>query len=81
MAKKLDKIVIVDIEATCWEKETPAGMESDIIEIGVCLLDVQTGEISANKGIIVKPERSILSDFCTNLTTNSQQRLRHGTLR
>ena len=69
MAKKLDKIVVVDIEATCWENKTPENMESDIIEIGICLLDVQTGEISDNKGIIVKPERSTISDFCTELTT------------
>ncbi len=69
MAKKLDKIVIVDIEATCWENKTPEGMESDIIEIGICLLDVHSGEISDNRGIIVTPERSSVSPFCTELTT------------
>jgi len=40
MAKKLDKIIIVDIEATCWDKSVPVGMESDIIERGICLLDL-----------------------------------------
>ena len=69
MAKKLDKIVVVDIEATCWENKTPENMESDIIEVGICLLDVETGEITDNRGIIVKPERSTVSDFCTELTT------------
>lgn len=69
MAKKLDKIVVVDIESTCWEGAPPQGMESDIIEIGVCLLDVHSGEITENKGIMVKPERSEISAFCTELTT------------
>lgn len=69
MAKTLDKILVVDVEATCWEGANPVGMENDIIEIGVSLLDVDTGEISANKGILVKPERSVISPFCTELTT------------
>lgn len=69
MAKKLDKIVIIDLEATCWNGPTPEGMVNEIIEIGVCLLDVYTGEITDNRGIIVKPERSVISEFCTELTT------------
>lgn len=69
MARKLDKVLIVDIEATCWESANPEGMENDIIEIGICLLDINTGEISENKGILVKPERSTISPFCTSLTT------------
>lgn len=69
MAKKLDKILIVDIEATCWEGGAPEGEESDIIEIGICLLDVNTGEITENQGILVKPERSTIGSFCTSLTT------------
>ncbi|MBB2149719.1 3'-5' exonuclease [Pedobacter gandavensis] len=71
MANKLDKIVIVDIEATCWNTGQPKGMESDIIEVGVCLLDIRTGEISENRGILVRPERSEISTFCTELTTIS----------
>lgn len=69
MARKLDKIVVVDIEATCWERKAPDNMESDIIEIGICLLDVHSGEISDNRGILVQPERSVISPFCTELTT------------
>jgi len=69
MAKLLDKITVVDIEATCWNGNPPEGMISDIIEIGICLLDVKTGEISDSRGILVKPERSTISEFCTELTT------------
>lgn len=69
MAKKLDKILVVDIEATCWNGPNPPGMKNDIIEIGICLLDIHTGDITDNRGIIVKPERSEVSEFCTELTT------------
>lgn len=73
MAKQLDKILVIDIEATCWQDKAPEGMESDIIEIGVCLLDIHSGEITENRGIIVKPERSVVSAFCTELTTITPQ--------
>ncbi|GGI29552.1 3'-5' exonuclease [Pedobacter mendelii] len=69
MAKILDKIIVLDLEATCWEGNNPEGMDSDIIEIGICLLDIKTGEITDNRGILVKPERSTVSEFCTELTT------------
>jgi len=69
MARKLDQILVVDIESTCWQGKAPDNMVSDIIEIGICLLDVQTGNITENQGIIVKPERSTVSPFCTELTS------------
>jgi inhibitor of KinA sporulation pathway (predicted exonuclease) len=73
MAKLLDKITVVDIEATCWNGNPPEGMTSDIIEIGICLLDVQTGEITENRGLLVKPEHSTISPFCTELTTSTPE--------
>lgn len=73
MAKKLDKILIVDVEATCWQGKIPDGMENEIIEIGICLLDVKSGEISDNRGILVKPEKSVVSPFCTELTTITKE--------
>jgi inhibitor of KinA sporulation pathway (predicted exonuclease) len=69
MARRLDKIVVVDVESTCWEGSIPEGVESDIIEVGICLLDTKTGKISDNQGIMVIPERSDISPFCTELTT------------
>jgi inhibitor of KinA sporulation pathway (predicted exonuclease) len=78
MAQKLDKILVVDIEATCWETKNPEGMENDIIEIGICLLDIHTGEISDSKGILVKPERSTVSEFCTQLTTLTASQIEAG---
>ena len=69
MAKELDKIVVIDVEATCWEGKIPGGMDNEIIEIGICLLDIRNGEITDNRGILVKPDRSEISPFCTTLTT------------
>ena len=67
-----NKIIIIDIEATCWNGKIPPGQRSEIIEFGICILDIDTGEISQNEGILVKPERSTISPFCTELTTITQ---------
>lgn len=44
--KTTDNILIIDLEATCWEDRPPRGQESEIIEIGVCIMDAKTGKIS-----------------------------------
>ncbi|WP_442266552.1 exonuclease domain-containing protein [Tenacibaculum sp. ZS6-P6] len=72
MKLKRNKIIVIDIEATCWNGKIPPGKTSEIIEFGICELDTETGEISRNKGILVKPERSEVSPFCTELTTITQ---------
>ncbi|MBQ4820723.1 3'-5' exonuclease [Aquimarina sp. MMG016] len=73
--KTINTIIIIDLEATCWNGPVPAGQVSEIIEIGICLLDTETGAISKNQGILVKPERSEVSPFCTELTTITQELL------
>jgi inhibitor of KinA sporulation pathway (predicted exonuclease) len=40
----LDKIVVVDLEATYWEKRE-RNQIMEVIEIGVCLLDIVSGPI------------------------------------
>jgi inhibitor of KinA sporulation pathway (predicted exonuclease) len=73
MPSKFDKIIVVDIEATCYDKGTePPGFVSEIIEVGVCLLDVATLERSDKQSIYVKPTRSVVSPFCTQLTGITQ---------
>jgi len=68
----LDKIVVVDIETTCWEKRQ-RGQVMEVIEIGVCLLDTGSGEVSGTQSILVKPVYSEVSEFCTKLTTLSRE--------
>ena len=73
-----DKIIIIDIEATCWEKEAPVDQESDIIEIGLAVLNIKTGEIEENTSYLITPERSTVSAFCTKLTGWTQEKVNHG---
>ena len=63
------KIIVIDLEATCWEGNPPPGEISEIIEIGICVLDQATGVIDKNRGILIKPVHSAISPFCTQLTT------------
>ena len=78
MKRRLDKILVVDLEATCWEGEPPAGESSEIIEIGLCVLNVATGERTDTQGILVNPERSTMSDYCRMLTTITPEMLEGG---
>jgi len=73
--KTTDKIIIIDLEATCWQSAVPQGQENEIIEIGLAVLDSETGEITQNQGILIKPQRSGVSSFCTELTTITQDLL------
>ena len=78
MAKKLNHILIIDLEATCWDGATPAGMENEIIEIGLCVLDLKSLERTEKRAIMVKPERSEISAFCTELTTIKPEDVENG---
>lgn len=65
-----DKVIIVYLEATCWEDDSVYQKKhSEIIEIGVCYLNVNTGVIESNQGLLVKPVNLEISDFCTKLTS------------
>ena len=72
MARLLDKIIVIDLESTCWDGPPPTGQVSEIIEIGVATLDVATLQRADKQSILVKPVRSQVSDFCTRLTTLTQ---------
>src|SRR5689334_627718 len=78
MAHQLDQVLVVDIESTCWEGKPPEGEVSEIIEIGITLLDVATGDRHDKRSILVKPERSKISPFCTGLTTLTQAQVDTG---
>jgi inhibitor of KinA sporulation pathway (predicted exonuclease) len=43
--KTTDKIIIIDLEATCWKGQIPDGEVNEIIEIGLSVLDRVSGEI------------------------------------
>jgi inhibitor of KinA sporulation pathway (predicted exonuclease) len=82
MAKRLDQIVVIDVESTCWDGPPPKGQISEIIEIGICPVDVLTLERKQKRSILVKPQKSEISEFCTVLTTLTPDMLRDaGTFR
>jgi inhibitor of KinA sporulation pathway (predicted exonuclease) len=68
----------VDVEATCWEGDPPSGQVSDIIEVGLCVLDLASAERKEKVSLVVRPERSVLSEYCTRLTTLTQEQVNQG---
>lgn len=76
MGKIRNKILVIDIESTCWQKDTK--QESEIIEIGLCEL-VRTGtgwELGRTESIAIRPVFSTVSAFCTHLTGWTEKELR-----
>ncbi|MFD4358161.1 exonuclease domain-containing protein [Nocardia sp. NPDC058518] len=69
---------VVDVEATCWAGDPPTGQTSEIIEIGITVVDLATRTRVGKHGIIVRPTRSTVSDFCTELTTLTQEQVDEG---
>lgn len=70
-----NKILIIDLEATCWDGKIPPGQKSEIIEIGIAILDNFSGEILESRSILIKPKYSTVSPFCTELTTITSELL------
>ena len=79
MGANLTKIFVVDIEATCWETPEEQGTQpNEIIEIGICELRVKSREIVNKRSYLVKPGRTKVSPFCTQLTGWTQEAVDHG---
>ncbi len=78
MARRLDQILVVDIEATCWQGPPPEGQVSEIIEVGIATLEVGTCERVKKESLLVRPVRSRVSAFCTELTTLTQDEVDGG---
>lgn len=71
-------LLIVDLEATCWEnRQAPSGESQsvdnmEIIEFG-CALATRQGELLDSQSFLVRPTwSSELSEFCTSLTSITQ---------
>ncbi|WP_101789798.1 3'-5' exonuclease [Nonomuraea indica] len=73
-----DLLNVVDVEATCWKGTPPPGAVSEIIEIGLTVVDLRAGERLARHRILVRPERSAVSAFCTELTGLTQAEVDTG---
>jgi len=76
MAQNLKELLIVDLELTCQkQKSDDPAFINEIIEIGICRLNLKTLELSEPEGILVKPLKSYLTPFCTDLTSITQEML------
>jgi len=72
MKIRSNRINIWDLEATCWEDKEYQKEHSEIIEIGICQLDLKTLEIIDQEYYLINPKKSDISEFCTNLTNITQ---------
>lgn len=73
--KTLKLVNVVDVESTCWDSDPPIGEESEIIEIGITVVNVESLERISKHSILVKPMYSKVSPFCTQLTSLTQKEL------
>lgn len=78
MTLTLDELIIIDLEATCWLGPPPEGQRSEIIEIGVATLDLNTFEPLRRETVILKPVSSEISAFCTELTHITPEMVAEG---
>ncbi len=74
---RYDKIIVIDVESTCW-KENTSKDANEIIEIGICPIDTKSRKVLESRSIIVKPTYSTVSEFCTSLTTLTQEDVDNG---
>lgn len=73
---KLDKImVVVDVEATCCDKGTIPRDETEIIQIGACIVDKKFNIIDEFDRYVKPTVHITLTPFCKQLTKISQQQV------
>lgn len=73
--KKFNNILILDAEATCSEPQLPF---QEIIEIGVCSMHIKSLKISDPISILVKPTKTEITEYCTNLTGITKEDVESG---
>jgi len=66
------QLLSVDLEATCWKGYPPPGQRQEIIQIGLCTIDLTDLTISKPQSIYILPDHSTVSSFCTELTGITQ---------
>lgn len=65
-------ILVVDLEATCWDDRDTSVSDMDVIEFG-CAIVSSDGTVLDDYSTFVRPTLNpVLSEFCTKLTSISQ---------
>lgn len=74
-----DHLLVLDFEATCWNRNERKTKKAEIIEFPCVLYDIRRGTILAEFQQYVMPtENPVLSSFCQNLTGISQTQVENG---
>lgn len=73
---RTDRLLVIDLELTCWEDEVPPeGEHPDIIEVGIAEVNNEDLSVLRSGRFLVRPERSRLDGFCSGLTGISPDEL------
>lgn len=65
---RLDRVLSVDFEMTCWDGAPPQGQVAEIIQIGITEIDNETMTRVRSASWYVRNELSEVSPECTRLT-------------
>ncbi|MFA5024155.1 MAG: 3'-5' exonuclease [Patescibacteria group bacterium] len=77
--KKFDKVIVLDCEMSCWaDKQEQGAQRPEIIQIGICLLNMRTACIEEEQGYYIKPKYSVVSEYCTALTNITPKMAKSG---
>lgn len=66
------RIVVLDLEATCWPRGEHVQAEMETIEIGAVLLGGDGATLAEFQSFVRPRRHALLSDFCTQLTSIRQ---------
>ena len=73
-----DKIIVFDLEATCWEGRENSYKPREIISLGACILELKSLKIVDKFHMICKPERTDISEYCTRITGITKEQAENG---
>lgn len=74
---RFNVVNVLDTERTCYENGVfPPGQREEVIEFGLCMVDVAARKIIKTVSIPVIPTMSQVSPYCTALTGWTQEKLR-----
>lgn len=76
---KCDKLLVVDLETTCTNTHAEQ-FQNEIIEIGLSIVDIKNYRVEKNLSLMVKPQRSEVTPFCTQLTSITPEDVADGLL-
>lgn len=67
------KYCVIDLEATCWERDDPNKQAHEIIEIGAVILDENYNYVKEFTQFIKPVDNPILTEYCVDLTSITQK--------